>query len=96
MFFPESQVRVWLYNRPTDMRKSYIGLVALVKNTLEEGPLSGRYIKQQTLLGEILKDIESPEVPETETNTYERRKKHRPETVLPISDCASQKAYLLS
>ena len=42
MFFPESQVRVWLYNRPTDMRKSYNGLVALVKNTLEEDPLSGQ------------------------------------------------------
>ncbi|WP_257285679.1 IS66 family insertion sequence element accessory protein TnpB [Endozoicomonas sp. SESOKO1] len=42
MFFPESQVRVWLYNRPTDMRKSYNGLVALGKNTLEEDPLSGQ------------------------------------------------------
>ncbi len=42
MFFPESQVRVWLYKRPTDMRKSYNGLVALVKNTLEEDPLSGQ------------------------------------------------------
>ena len=42
MFFPESQVRVWLYNRPTDMRKSYDGLSALVKNKLEEDPLSGQ------------------------------------------------------
>ncbi|WP_067522930.1 IS66 family insertion sequence element accessory protein TnpB [Endozoicomonas ascidiicola] len=42
MFFPESQVRVWLYNHPTDMRKSYNGLVALAKNTLEEDPLSGQ------------------------------------------------------
>lgn len=33
----------------------------------------------QLALGEILKGIESPEVPETETITYERRKKHRPD-----------------
>ena len=42
MFFPESQVRVWLYARPTDMRKSYDGLSALVKNQLLEDPLSGQ------------------------------------------------------
>ncbi len=41
MFFPEAHVRVWLYARPTDMRKSYDGLSALVKNTLREDPLSG-------------------------------------------------------
>ena len=41
MFFPESRVRVWLYARPTDMRKSFDGLSALVKNTLREDPLSG-------------------------------------------------------
>ena len=42
MFFPESEVRVWLYARPTDMRKSYDGLSALVKNQLLEDPLSGQ------------------------------------------------------
>ena len=41
MFFPEAQVRVWLYTQPTDMRKSYDGLSALVKNTLHEEPASG-------------------------------------------------------
>lgn len=41
MFFPEAQVRVWLYTRPTDMRKSFDGLSALVKNTLAEDPTSG-------------------------------------------------------
>jgi transposase len=41
MFFPETHVRVWLYNRPTDMRKSYDGLSALVKNVLHEDPSSG-------------------------------------------------------
>ncbi len=42
MFFPESGVRVWLCTRPTDMRKSYDGLSALVKNPLQEDPLSGQ------------------------------------------------------
>ena len=41
MLFPESQVRIWLYNRPCDMRKSYDGLSALVKGALREDPLSG-------------------------------------------------------
>ena len=41
MFFPESQVRIWLYTQPTDMRKSYNGLNALVKNQLKDDPLSG-------------------------------------------------------
>ena len=40
--FPESWVRVCLYNKPTDMRKSYDGLSALVKNKLLEDPLSGQ------------------------------------------------------
>lgn len=43
MFFPASRVRVWLYTRPTDMRKSFDGLSALVKNTLMEDPLSGHF-----------------------------------------------------
>jgi transposase len=42
MFFPESQVRIWLYARPTDMRKSYDGLSALVNQQLQEEPLSGQ------------------------------------------------------
>ena len=41
MFFPEGQVRAWLYTQPTDMRKSYDGLSALVKHTLYEDPTSG-------------------------------------------------------
>lgn len=42
MFFPEAQVRVWLYTEPTDMRKSFDGLAALVKEKLAEDPLSGQ------------------------------------------------------
>jgi transposase len=41
MLFPESQLRVWLYTRPTDMRRSYDGLSALIKGELAEDPLSG-------------------------------------------------------
>ena len=34
-------VPVWLYRRPTDMRKSFAGLTALARNVLGEDPLSG-------------------------------------------------------
>ena len=34
-------MRVWLYRRPTDMRKSFDGLSALAKQVLDEDPLSG-------------------------------------------------------
>jgi len=33
--------RVWLYTQPSDMRKSYNELSALVKNTLSDNRLSG-------------------------------------------------------
>ncbi len=42
MLFPESQLRIWLYTQPADMRKSYNGLTALVKQKLQEDPLSGQ------------------------------------------------------
>jgi len=42
MLFPEGQMRIWLYTQPTDMRKSYNGLSALVKQQLTEDPLSGQ------------------------------------------------------
>lgn len=41
MFTPEARVRVWLCTEPTDMRKSFDGLSALVRNRLGEDPLSG-------------------------------------------------------
>lgn len=41
MFFPEDRVRVWLYARPTDMRKQFDGLAALARNQLDEDPMSG-------------------------------------------------------
>jgi transposase len=36
-----SQVRVFLYRRATDMRKSFHGLVALIESELQQDPLSG-------------------------------------------------------
>ncbi len=42
MLFPESGLRIWLYRKPCDMRKSYDGLSALVKSQLQEDPLSGQ------------------------------------------------------
>lgn len=35
------QVRVFLFRRPTDMRKSFHGLIALVESGLKQDPLSG-------------------------------------------------------
>ncbi|MFC6671828.1 IS66 family insertion sequence element accessory protein TnpB [Marinobacterium aestuariivivens] len=43
MFTPGSQARIWLCTEPTDMRKSFDGLSALVKNRLDREPLSGQY-----------------------------------------------------
>lgn len=33
--------QLWLYSKPTDMRKSFNGLVALVRNQLNKDPVSG-------------------------------------------------------
>jgi transposase len=41
MFFPEGQVRVYLYGSPCDMRKSFDGLIGLAKNAMGQDPLSG-------------------------------------------------------
>jgi transposase len=41
MFFPEGHVKVFVYGKPTDMRKSFHGLHGLVKHVLGEDPLSG-------------------------------------------------------
>lgn len=42
MFFPEGQVRVHVYGRPVDMRKSFEGVYALTRQELGQDPLSGR------------------------------------------------------
>jgi len=42
MFFPEGSVRVQLFGQPVDMRKSFDGLQALVRQSLRCDPLSGQ------------------------------------------------------
>ena len=42
MFFPEGHIRVYLYGQPVDMRKSYDGLYALVRQGLQQDPLNGQ------------------------------------------------------
>ena len=42
VIFAEQPTQVWLCTEPTDMRKQFDGLVALVKHQLEEDPLSGQ------------------------------------------------------
>lgn len=41
MFFPEGQLRVYLYGEPADMRCSFDGLQALVRQGLGQDPLDG-------------------------------------------------------
>jgi transposase len=41
MFFPEGQVRVFVYGQPVDMRKSFDGLYALTRQGLGQDLLSG-------------------------------------------------------
>src|SRR5450755_4613213 len=41
MFFPEGRIRVHLYGQPCDMRKSFDGLSALVRNALGRDPMDG-------------------------------------------------------
>jgi transposase len=41
MWTPDAALKVWLYRRATDMRKSYDGLIALVKQQLHDDPLNG-------------------------------------------------------
>ncbi len=41
MLLADTRVRLWLYRQPTDMRKSYDGLAALVRHALGEDPLGG-------------------------------------------------------
>jgi transposase len=41
MFFPEGQIRVFLYGEPADMRKSFDGLQALTRHAMGQDPLNG-------------------------------------------------------
>lgn len=41
MFFPEGQIRVFVYGQPVSMRLSYDGLYALARHSMHQAPLSG-------------------------------------------------------
>lgn len=41
MFFPEARVRVYLYGRAVDMRRSYDGLYAIARQAFAGDPTSG-------------------------------------------------------
>jgi transposase len=41
MFFPEQQLRVFLYGEPVDMRRSYDGLYAIARHAMQQDPLTG-------------------------------------------------------
>jgi len=41
MFFPEGQIRVFLYGQPADMRRSFDGLQALTRHAMGQNPLDG-------------------------------------------------------
>jgi transposase len=57
MFFPEGSVRIFLHERPVDMRKSFDGLYALVKHVLCEDPLSGQLYVFTNRRGNYLKAL---------------------------------------
>lgn len=44
MFTPNVRLPIWLYTQPADMRKSYRGLLGLVKKQLQENPLEGYFV----------------------------------------------------
>jgi transposase len=41
VFFPEGQIKVYLYGQPTDMRRSFDGLQALTRHAMRQDPLDG-------------------------------------------------------
>ena len=57
MFFPEGQIRVYLYGAPCDMRKSFNGLIALSKNAMGKDPLSGHLFVFVNRRGNYLKAL---------------------------------------
>jgi transposase len=57
MFFPEGQVRVYLYGSPCDMRRSFDGLIALSKNAMGKDPMSGHLFVFVNRRGNILRAL---------------------------------------
>ena len=54
MWSESSEIKIWLYTKPVDMRKQFQGLTELTKNTLKMTPMNGdRYVfvnRQRTLM----------------------------------------------
>jgi transposase len=57
MFHLPSTARIFLYARPTDMRCSFRGLYALVRNQLSQDPLSGYLFLFGSKRGNYLKAL---------------------------------------
>ena len=53
MFFPEGAVRVHVYGRPVDMRKSFDGLYALTRQALGWGKLWANIHRRQIFWASI-------------------------------------------
>ncbi len=41
MFYPDNRQRIWLYTQPTDMRKSFNGLIGIIHGLLKDNAQSG-------------------------------------------------------
>ena len=57
MLLGDASVRLWLYRQPTDMRKSFDGLAALVRRALDEDPLGGElfvFVNRRKTLMKVL------------------------------------------
>jgi transposase len=57
MFFPETQVRVFLYGMPCDMRKSFNGLIGLSKHAMNHDPQTGHLFVFVNRRGNYLKAL---------------------------------------
>ncbi len=57
MFFPESRVRIYVYGKPVDMRKSYDGLYAITKQAMGQDPTSGHLFVFINRRGNMLKSL---------------------------------------
>ena len=55
MFNLPSTARIFVYARPTDMRRSFNGLYALVRNQLSQDPFSGHLFLFRSRRGNYLK-----------------------------------------
>lgn len=44
MFTPNPRSPIWLYTKPADMRKSYRGLLGLIKQQMSESPVAGYFV----------------------------------------------------